>query len=90
MCWILMSLVCEVVEGNWLATYCYGRDANSCPCVTGPGTPQLQSWPVYKNSSGQNYVFDANVTSLGYAEPDTWRAEAINYFAENFVELFAR
>ncbi|CZR67950.1 related to triacylglycerol lipase V precursor [Phialocephala subalpina] len=51
--------------------------------------PQL-SWPVYGNYSGQNYVFDANVTNLAYVEEDTFRAEAINYFTRNFVELFGR
>lgn len=48
------------------------------------------SWPIYGNYSGQNYVFDANVTTLVYVEKDVFRAEAINYFTQNFVKLFGR
>jgi hypothetical protein len=48
------------------------------------------SWPTYGSFLGQNYVFDATITSLAYVERDTWRVEAINYFTQNFVELFGR
>lgn len=48
------------------------------------------SWPVYGEYAGQNFVFDANVTGLAFVEEDTFRAEAINYFTQNFVELFGR
>lgn len=34
-------------------------------------------WPMYEGDVGQNWVFDANVTGLGYAEPDDWRKEGI-------------
>ncbi|KAH6700606.1 lipase 2 [Leptodontidium sp. MPI-SDFR-AT-0119] len=57
------------------------------PNISGSSHP---SWPTYGNFSGQNYVFDANVTALAYVEEDIWRAEAINYFTQNFVELFGR
>jgi hypothetical protein len=48
------------------------------------------SWPVYRTIGPVNYVFDINVTGLGYLESDLFRAEAIEYFKENFVELFGR
>lgn len=47
-------------------------------------------WPVYGTVDGQNYVFDANVTGLSYVEPDLFRAEAIQYWMDNFVTLFGR
>lgn len=34
-------------------------------------------WPEYEGDVGQNWVFDANVTGLGYAEKDDWRSEGI-------------
>ncbi|OCL12956.1 alpha/beta-hydrolase [Glonium stellatum] len=35
-------------------------------------------WPEYEaGGKGQNYVFDANVTGLGYSEADKWRAAGI-------------
>jgi len=33
------------------------------------------AWPVYSVSTPMNQVFDANVTGLAYAEPDTFRAQ---------------
>jgi hypothetical protein len=43
------------------------------------GTPH---WPAYHNGVGgygQNFAFDANSTTLGHPEPDTFRAEGIAY-----------
>jgi carboxylesterase type B len=34
-------------------------------------------WPEYKVAA-QNWVFDANVTGLGYVEKDDWRSEGID------------
>lgn len=47
-------------------------------------------WPVYEVDQGKNYVFDANVTGLGYVEEDLYRVEPIKYFMDNFVGLFGR
>lgn len=35
-------------------------------------------WPRYNLRSPRNYVFDANVTGLGYSEPDEWRKAGID------------
>ena len=35
-------------------------------------------WPRYSPGVGQNYVFDANATELGYLEPDLWRNQGIS------------
>jgi carboxylesterase type B len=45
----------------------------------GHGVEGVPAWPVYEalDGYGENFVFDANVTS--YVEPDTFRAEAIAY-----------
>jgi len=50
----------------------------------------VPAWPVYDNTDGygQEYVFDANVTS--YVEYDTYRAEAIQYMIDNSASLFQR
>jgi carboxylesterase type B len=34
-------------------------------------------WPRYGKGVGHNYVFDANVTGLGYVEADVWRWDGI-------------
>ena len=44
---------------------------------------QADAWPVYSLDNPQNIVWDANVTSLGYAEPDTWRKEGIQWILEH-------
>jgi len=54
------------------------------------GTPQ---WPLYRDEgmgNGRNFVLDANVTGLGYAESDTWRAEAIQYLNDVAVSQYGR
>jgi len=33
------------------------------------------AWPVYSVNAPMNQVWDANVTGLAYAEPDTFRAQ---------------
>jgi hypothetical protein len=48
------------------------------------------AWPVYSNDAPCNYVYDTNLTALAYLEPDTFRAEAIDYFNENFGTLLGR
>ena len=37
------------------------------------------AWPAYSLENPQNIVWDANETSLGYAEPDTWRKDGIQW-----------
>ncbi|EED24560.1 extracellular lipase, putative [Talaromyces stipitatus ATCC 10500] len=40
-------------------------------------------WPAYDQKNPSNIAFNVNVTGLAYVEPDTFRAEAIAYMAEN-------
>ncbi|KAK3672489.1 hypothetical protein LTR78_007539 [Recurvomyces mirabilis] len=40
-------------------------------------------WPLYDNSNPQNIVFDANVTELVYAEPDTFRKAGIQFILDH-------
>ncbi len=45
-------------------------------------------WPDYTMDESQIIVFDANNTYLGYAEPDLYRAEAIQYMSDGLDTLF--
>jgi hypothetical protein len=42
-------------------------------------------WPTYTLDDPQNLVFDANVTELVYAEPDTYRAEGIAFLVSQYA-----
>ena len=44
---------------------------------------QAEPWPVYSLDEPRNMVWDANRTELGYAEPDTWRAEGIRFILDH-------
>ncbi|PSN69927.1 alpha/beta-hydrolase [Corynespora cassiicola Philippines] len=44
-------------------------------------------WPRYDLRSPQNIVFDANVTSLVFTEPDTYRSEQIEYLNSKMFNL---
>ena len=44
---------------------------------------EADAWPVYSLDNPQNIVWDANETSLGYTEPDTWRKEGIQWILEH-------
>lgn len=37
------------------------------------------AWPVYELHAPQNMAFDVNISSIAYVEPDTYRAEQIDY-----------
>lgn len=41
------------------------------------------AWPEYSLDEPENIVFDANVTGLAFAEPDTWRAEGIRWILDH-------
>ncbi|RDW56727.1 hypothetical protein BP6252_14002 [Coleophoma cylindrospora] len=51
-----------------------------------PGT----FWPSYSPLNRSNYVFDANVTGLGYVEPNTWRSVGINLINSWSSEVLGR
>lgn len=41
------------------------------------------AWPKYSLENPQNIVFDANVTGVAYAEPDTYRADGIRFILDH-------
>ncbi|KAF1962025.1 alpha/beta-hydrolase [Byssothecium circinans] len=47
-------------------------------------------WPRYERVGGRDWVFDANVTGLGYAETDDWRKEGIDLINSWAVEVYER
>jgi carboxylesterase type B len=49
-------------------------------------------WPVYEGKEGEprNWVFDANVTGLGFVEGDTWRREGIELINRWAVDVYGR
>lgn len=51
------------------------------------GTPH---WPAYSNAQPQNFVFDANVTSLAYTEADTFRSPGIDLINSINAQTFHR
>ncbi len=44
------------------------------------------AWPEYSTSNPQNIVWDANVTALAYAEPDTFRSEGIQWILDHALD----
>lgn len=44
-------------------------------------------WPKYDLRNPQNMVFDANVTSLAFPEPDTYRSEQLEYLNSKMIGL---
>jgi hypothetical protein len=48
------------------------------------------NWPEYTLENPRNMVFDVNVTNLAYVEPDTYRAEGIQYLADRFADVYNR
>jgi carboxylesterase type B len=47
-------------------------------------------WPQYKGKVGQNWVFDANVTNLGYIEDDDWRKAGIDLINSWNADVYRR
>ena len=58
--------------------------------VTRPKIATNVTWPVYSLDNPQNIVFDVNVTTLAYAEPDIYRAEGIQYIDDRLDTVFGR
>lgn len=54
------------------------------------GIVSCVTWPKYGDGQARNLVFDANATSLAYVEPDTFRAEGIQYIMDNLVDQYGR
>jgi carboxylesterase type B len=47
-------------------------------------------WPQYESPLGKDWVFDANVTGLGYAEDDDWRKKGIELISSWDYPVFGR
>ncbi|KAH7342187.1 Alpha/Beta hydrolase protein [Rhexocercosporidium sp. MPI-PUGE-AT-0058] len=52
------------------------------------GLQGVNSWPVYNATTGEDFVFTVNSSS--FAEPDTFRAEAISWISENALGVYGR
>ena len=68
----------KLMSSSW-ASFIYDLDPNG---FKGRHS-SADDWPMYSLDDPQNIVWDANVTSLGYAEPDTWRKEGIEWILEH-------
>lgn len=47
-------------------------------------------WPLYSLDNPQNIVFDVNVTDLAYPEPDTFRADGMNFIMEGLDTIWGQ
>jgi carboxylesterase type B len=66
----------EMMSGAWVS---FVHDLN-------PG----EFWPRYEMEGGENWVFDANVTGLGYKERDDWRKAGIDLINSWDADVFQR
>lgn len=64
----------KLMSQSW-ASFIYDQNPNN---YTGRHVGTAD-WPVYSVDEPRNIVWDANVTELAYAEPDTWRAAGIEF-----------
>lgn len=46
------------------------------------------TWPEYSLDNPEIIVFNANVSHLGYVEPDLYRAEALKYMGDRLDTVF--
>ena len=47
-------------------------------------------WPTYSLDNPENILFDVNITDLARIEPDTYRAEGIQYIADRLDTVYGR
>lgn len=45
-------------------------------------------WPKYTLEDPRNIVFDVNVTDLAYTEPDTYRADGIEFIMNGLADIY--
>ncbi|EMD01294.1 hypothetical protein BAUCODRAFT_82446 [Baudoinia panamericana UAMH 10762] len=70
----------KLMSNSW-ASFIYDQNPNNYT-----GRPaQTPAWPVYDNSNPQDIVWDGNVTSLAYPEPDTFRQAGIQWIIDNAI-----
>lgn len=68
----------KLMSQSW-ASFIYDSDPN----FSTDRYAQAEAWPLYSLTNPQNIVWDANVTELAYAEPDTWRKEGIQWILDH-------
>ncbi|CZT06846.1 related to triacylglycerol lipase V precursor [Rhynchosporium graminicola] len=73
----------KIMARKW-ASFIVNLDPN------GAADADYVNWPEYTLDSPKNIVFDANVTDVAYAEPDTYRAEGIAYLIERMASDYGR
>lgn len=71
----------KLMSSSW-ASFIYDLDPNG---FNGRHT-SAAAWPVYSVDNPQNIVWDANVTSLAFTEPDTWRKEGIQWILDHALD----
>lgn len=69
----------NIMTTMWIG-FVYSGDPNYIIKSLSPSTP---TWPKYALPSPENYVFTINETL--YTEPDTYRAEGINYLMDMMI-----
>jgi hypothetical protein len=86
----------------WIS-FAHDQDPNNHGLDSFNGTP-IPKWPVYSGGSsitnlteatddvfegyGVNYRFDQALSGLAEAQPDTYRAEALDWVNKHSAELF--
>lgn len=73
-----------VMSGDWVSFVASG-DPNTWRQRRSYGVPL---WPKYDAKVGQDFVYDANVTS--YVEADTWRKEGIDLINSGNLDVYGR
>lgn len=68
----------KLMSCSW-ASFIYDMDPNGFDTRHASAA----DWPTYSMDNPQNIVFDANVTSLAYTEPDTFRKEGIKWILDH-------
>lgn len=69
----------NIMTSMWIG-FVYSGDPNYIIKSLSPSTP---TWPRYTLPNAENYVFTINETL--YTEPDTYRAEGINYLMDMMI-----
>ena len=68
----------KLMSCSW-ASFIYDQDPNGFK----GRHASADAWPMYSLDDPQVIVWDANQTSLGYAEPDTFRKEGIQWILDH-------
>lgn len=75
------TLLAKLMSSSW-AAFIHDLDPNGFSGRFAAAGP----WPVYSTTEPRNIVWDANATSLAYAERDDFRAEGIAWILEHALD----